>query len=104
MRALVIGASLRLAALGAAAPAAQAQVILPPGFPPQPVGYGGALPPYGYYSSPTGQFGSVPPYGSEGVAQNSVCTDPTTGQQQVIPTANVFDAIASTCLRLPPSY
>jgi hypothetical protein len=44
----------------------------------------------------------VPPYGSDGLAQNSVCTDPTTGQQQVLPTAHVFDAIASTCVRLPP--
>ena len=102
MRALVIGASLLVAALGVAAPAAQAQVILPPGFPPQPVGYGGAMPPYGYYTAPTGMFGSEPPYGSTGLAQNSVCIDPTSGQQLVIPTANVFDAIASTCLRLPP--
>jgi hypothetical protein len=100
MRALVVGASLLIAALGAAAPAAQAQVILPPAVP--PAGYGATTPGSGYFPSPLGIVGSVPPYGSDGQAQSSVCTDPTTGQQQVLPTAHVFDAIASTCVRLPP--
>lgn len=102
MRALVIGASLLVATLGAAAPAAQAQVVLPPGFPPQPIGYGGAPPPYGYYPSPYGQFGSMPPYGSTGLSQSSVCIDPTSGQQLVLQSANVPDSILSTCIQLPP--
>jgi hypothetical protein len=99
MRALVVGAFLLIAALGAEVPAAQGQVVLPPV---GPTGYGGTSPGSGYFPSPLGIVGSVPPYGSDGLAQNSVCTDPTTGQQQVLPTAHVFDAIASTCVRLPP--
>jgi hypothetical protein len=104
MRALVIGAALLVTTLGAGAPTAEAQVIVPPPFPLPPVGYGGTAPGYGYYPSPGGLVGSNPPYGSEGVAQNSVCVDPTTQQQSVIPTAHVFDAIASTCTRLPPGF
>jgi hypothetical protein len=99
MRALVIGASLLVAALGAAAPAAQAQVILPP---PPPVGYGGALPPYGYYPTPLGLAGSMPPYGSDGQPSSSMCIDPESGQQLIIPTANVSDQIARNCVRMGP--
>ncbi|HLH25863.1 MAG TPA: hypothetical protein VK066_25370 [Chloroflexota bacterium] len=101
MRALVLGASVLVAALGAAAPVAQAQVILPPGVavpPPAPIG----TPPYGYLPSPYGLYGMVPPYGSTGQPSSVVCTDPQSGQQLIIPSANVFPAIASTCVPSGP--
>ena len=101
MRALVIGASLLVAALGAAAPAAQAQVILPPLPPPPPLGYG-AYPPYGYYSTPLGIAGTVPAYGTDGLPSSSMCIDPESGQQLIIPTANVSDQIARNCVRMGP--
>ncbi|HZS01956.1 MAG TPA: hypothetical protein VFE37_24785 [Chloroflexota bacterium] len=103
MRALVLGASLLVAALGAAAPAAQAQVILPPPpiVPSPPIGTS-APPPYGYASTPLGIAGSLPPYGSDGQPSSSLCTDPQTGQQLIIPTANVFAAIAGNCVRMGP--
>src|SRR4051812_30992791 len=100
MRALVLSASLLIVTLGAAAPAAQAQVFVPPPIPPvQPIGTS-ALPPYGYVSTPYGLAGSVPPFGSDGLASSSMCIDPQTGQQTILQTANVPDALASHCFRM----
>jgi hypothetical protein len=103
MRALVLGASLLIVSFGAAAPAAQAQVFLPPLPPPvaPPVGTN-APPPYGYFPTPYGVAGSVPPFGSDGQASSSMCIDPDTGQQSIIPTANVSDQIARFCFRMGP--
>jgi len=99
MRALVLGASLLIVTLGAAAPAAQAQVFLPPIPPVQPIGTS-APPPYGYVSTPYGLAGSVPPFGSDGQASSSMCIDPQTGQQTILQTANVPDSLASHCFRM----
>jgi hypothetical protein len=101
MRALVVGASLLLATLGAAAPAAHAQVVVPPPIVVPPVGYS-PLPTYGYFSTPLGIAGTIPAYGTDGLPSSSVCTDPQTGQQLVIPTANVSDQIARQCVRAGP--
>ena len=97
MRALVIGAALVAAVLGAAAPVAHAQYVAPPVVvvPVVPVGYG-------YFPSPLGLYGSIPSYGSTGAPSSSICTDPQTGQQTVIPTANVFAGIASSCVLAGP--
>jgi len=99
MRALVLGASLLIVTLGAATPAAQAQVFLPPIPPVQPIGTN-APPPYGYFPTPYGVAGSIPPYGSNGLPSSSMCIDPQTQQQTIIPTANVPDSLASQCFRM----
>ncbi len=72
------------------------------GYPPSVYDSYAALPSYGYFSSPLGLYGTVPAYGSTGLPSSSVCTDPQSGQQLIIPTANVFPAIAGNCVLSGP--